>query len=325
MERTRHGWIAVLVIGVALTLAVERALVLTRNLNLAPSLILLGATTVPAAFLTFLYGRRLPYDVGAGTVAVAALLGGVVGSTAAGVIEYNTQHALGTLPTAGIGVIEEGCKLLVAVGLLLVLRHHRAAADGLLLGVAVGAGFAALETMGYAFTTLVNSHDDVVDALDLLALRGLLSPAGHLAWTGIVATALYAAAESGWALRRVVEAVAAFGVAVGLHTAWDATRSLPVMAAVAAVSLTLLAWTAHRTTIRQQRSEPDPHHARTVESDVVGTRPTASRSSPRSLRADIGGAPSAGRNASTGSVIAAGGQATVTVWSPLTTDHHVCS
>ncbi len=46
-------WIAVLLTGVVSTLAVERALVFTRNANLAPSLILLGAATVPAAFLTF--------------------------------------------------------------------------------------------------------------------------------------------------------------------------------------------------------------------------------------------------------------------------------
>jgi hypothetical protein len=111
MERTRHGWIAVLVIGVALTLAVERALVLTRNLNLAPSLILLGATTVPAAFLTFLYGRRLPYDVGAGTV--AALLGGVVGSTVAGtsrclsapdVVHHLSHHGRALLAVVGAAV-----------------------------------------------------------------------------------------------------------------------------------------------------------------------------------------------------------------------------
>jgi RsiW-degrading membrane proteinase PrsW (M82 family) len=238
-------WIAVLLAGLVSTVAVERAFVFTRNPNLAPSLILLGAATVPAAFLTFLYGRRLPYTIGAGTVAVAALLGGVIGSTAAGVLEYDTQHALGTLPTVGVALIEEACKLLVPLGALLVLRR-RTAADGLLIGVAVGAGFAALETMGYAVTTLLNSHD-ALDALDVLALRGLFSPAGHMAWTGIGAAALYAAARARWALHRTVRAVAAFAVAVGLHTAWDATRFMPVMAAVAVVSLVALARTAHHT------------------------------------------------------------------------------
>lgn len=245
-----NRWIAVLLTGVVSTVAVERAFVLTHNPNLVPSLILLGAATVPTAFLTFLYGRRLPYTVGTCTVAVAALLGGVIGSTAAGVLEYDTQHALGTLPTLGIALIEEACKLVVPLGALVVLRR-RTAADGLLIGVAVGAGFAALETMGYAVTTLLNSHDNVLDALDTLALRGLFSPAGHMAWTGIAAAALFDAAGSGWTLRRTVEAVAAFAVAVGLHTAWDATRLMPVMAATAVVSLAALTWTAQRTARRE--------------------------------------------------------------------------
>ncbi|BBG04005.1 MULTISPECIES: PrsW family glutamic-type intramembrane protease [Pseudonocardia] len=246
MERARHGWIAVLVVGVVLTLAVDRALALTRDPNLVPALILLGATTVPAAFLVFVHGRRLPYDIGAGTVAAVAVLGGVIGSTAAAVLEYATRQAFGTLPAACVGLIEEGGKLLVPLGVLLALRQHRSAADGLLLGVAVGAGFAALETMGYAVSTLTNSHDGLTTTLDLLALRGLLSPAGHMAWTGIATAALFAAAGSGWTLRGVARFAAAFAAAVGLHLAWDTTRSLPVIAAVAAGGLVMLAWTARR-------------------------------------------------------------------------------
>jgi RsiW-degrading membrane proteinase PrsW (M82 family) len=109
--------------------------------------------------------------------------------------------------------------------------------------------------MGYAVTTLLNSHD-ALDALDVLAMRGLFSPAGHMAWTGIGAAALFAAARAGWALRRTVGAVSAFAVVVGLHSAWDATRLMPVMAAVAIVSLVALAWTAHRTLREEPRESP---------------------------------------------------------------------
>ncbi|HEY2206179.1 MAG TPA: PrsW family glutamic-type intramembrane protease [Pseudonocardia sp.] len=58
----------------------------------------------------------------------------------------------------GVGLIEENSKLLIPVGVLLVLPRYRRRADGLLLGVAAGAGFAALETMGYAFGTLLSSR-----------------------------------------------------------------------------------------------------------------------------------------------------------------------
>ena len=59
----RHGWLVVLVVGAALFIAEERTLVATRNPNLVPSAILLGASIVPLAFLAFVYGRRLPYGV----------------------------------------------------------------------------------------------------------------------------------------------------------------------------------------------------------------------------------------------------------------------
>ena len=129
----------------------------TQNPNLVPSAILLGASIVPLAFLAFVYGRRLPYRVPGAAVAVAAFLGGVIGTVVAATLEFDVARDLGGLPMLGVGLIEETSKLLVPLALLLVLRDYRTRADGLLIGVACGAGFAALETMGYAFTTLIKS------------------------------------------------------------------------------------------------------------------------------------------------------------------------
>ena len=241
----RHAWAAVLVVGGALFLAQERTLVATQNPNLVPSAILLGASIVPMAFLAFVYGRRLPYSVPGPAVAAAAFLGGVIGTVVAATLEFDVLRDLGGLPMAGVGLIEETSKLLVPVILLVVLRRHRSAADGLLIGVACGAGFAALETMGYAFTTLIKSQGSITETVDILLLRGFLSPAGHMAWTGITAAALYGAAQSrdGRGFGRLV---GAFLGAVVLHTLWDSSGSLIATAAVAVVSLAALAYTAHR-------------------------------------------------------------------------------
>jgi protease PrsW len=242
----RHGWIAVLVVGVVLFLTVERTLVATRNPNFVPSAILLGAAIVPAAFLTFVYGRRLAYDVSAPVVAAAAFLGGVIGTAVAGTLEFDAQRDLGFLPMVAVGLIEETSKLLIPLAALLFFRRYRTAADGLLIGVAAGAGFAALETMGYAFVTLLQSQGSITDTVDVLLLRGVMSPAGHMAWTGIAATALFAAAESGWRGRRVGGFVGAFALAIALHTAWDSQSSLIGTAIVAVVSLAALGWTVRR-------------------------------------------------------------------------------
>jgi protease PrsW len=216
----------------ALFIAEERTLVATQNPNLVPSAILLGASIVPLAFVAFVYGRRLPYRVPGPAVAASAFLGGVIGTIVAATLEFDVLRALGGLPMLGVGLIEETSKLLVPLALLIPLRRYRTPADGLLIGVACGAGFAALETMGYAFTTLIKSGGDITDTVDILLLRGFLSPAGHMAWTGIAAAALYAAAATP-GRRQILRFVGAFVVAVVLHTLWDSQSSLLGTAVVA--------------------------------------------------------------------------------------------
>lgn len=242
----RHAWVAVLAVGVALFLAVERTLVATQNPNLVPTAILLGAAVVPAAFVAFISGRRLDYTIGGATIGAAAFLGGVIGVVVAGTLEFDAQRDLGALPMIGVGLIEETSKLIIPLAVLLIWRRYRSAPNGLLVGVAVGAGFAALETMGYGFVTLIASRGSITDTVDELLLRGLLSPAGHMAWTGIAATALYAAAAAGWRARRTGTFVGAFAVAVALHALWDSQASLIGTAVVAVLSLGLLGWTVHR-------------------------------------------------------------------------------
>jgi RsiW-degrading membrane proteinase PrsW (M82 family) len=235
----RHAWLLVLIIGATLFAGVERTMVGTHNPNYVPTAILLGAAVVPAAFVAFVNGRRMPYSVPIGLVAGAALFGGVLGTIVAGWLEYDTVRHLGALPTLGIGLIEEASKLIAPLALLPLLRN-RTRADGLLLGVACGAGFAALETMGYAFVTMLGTGGNIDATVGILMLRGALSPACHMAWTGIAAAALYAAAESGWRLPRVVTFGFAFGSAVLLHALWDGIGSTPVHAVLAVVSLGLL-------------------------------------------------------------------------------------
>jgi RsiW-degrading membrane proteinase PrsW (M82 family) len=251
----RHAWLLVLVTGVALFVGVERTMVATNNPNYVPTAILLGAGVIPAAFLAFVNGRRVPYTVPLGLVVGAAFFGGVVGTMVAGWLEYDTVRHLGALPVLGIGLVEEASKLIAPLALLPVLRH-RTRADGLLLGVACGAGFAALETMGYAFVTLIGTGGQVSATVDLLVLRGALSPACHMAWTGIAAAALYAAAESGWKAGRVLRFALAFAAAVVLHALWDGTSAIPVHAVLAISSLGLLWLTAHRVGV----AVPDGEH-----------------------------------------------------------------
>ena len=256
----RWSWLLVLLGGAALFALVRHAIVATANPNLVPALILLGAAAVPGAFVAFIAGRRLVFDVGAGTVALTALVGGVIGVVTAGLLEYRTLQRLGALPMVGVGLIEEFAKLLVPAAIFLLVRRHVHPADGLLLGVASGAGFAVLETMGYAFVVLVQSRGNLGVVDNVLFLRGILSPAAHMAWTGIAAAALWDAGAHRWRGAAGLRFVGAFVAVVALHTAWDTLGSTVVYLVLSAVSLVLLARVSHHLAAPHRR-------------DAVATRP----------------------------------------------------
>jgi RsiW-degrading membrane proteinase PrsW (M82 family) len=161
-------------------------------------------------------------------------------------VEYATLHTFGAVPLLGVGLIEEAAKLLVPLAVLVLLRRHRQPADGLLLGVAAGAGFAVLETMGYALVALVESQGDLTVLNSILVDRGLLSPAAHMAWTGLAAAALWRAADRRWRGRSMVAFVGVFLLVAVLHALWDGTTSGWAHAGLAVVSMGGLFWTAHR-------------------------------------------------------------------------------
>jgi RsiW-degrading membrane proteinase PrsW (M82 family) len=150
----------------------------------------------------------------------------------------------GRQPVGLLGVVGEGGQPMPLVLLLFVRR--RSPGDGLLVGVASGAGFAVFETMGYAFVELVQSGGDLHVVDHLLVVRGLLSPAAHMAWTGLTIAALWSAAAHHWRRRSVGVLVLVYAIAVGLHTAWDSFDDDTAYAVLAAVSLSLLVFTAHR-------------------------------------------------------------------------------
>jgi protease PrsW len=235
----RWAWLGVLIIGLGLYLIVLHTLVRTQNPNFVPALILLGAAVVPLAFLTFAQARTGRWQVPASSLLVAVLFGGVIGTVVAGTLEYDSLRRLGMLPMILVAIIEEAAKLIVPVILLLwILARHgrRLPTDGLVIGVAAGMGFAALETMGYAFTALLSSQGNIGAVQETLFIRGLTSPAGHTAWTGLTAGALWAlVAQPG--TRRALIFVGTFIGAVILHTAWDTFSGIIPFIILAIISL----------------------------------------------------------------------------------------
>lgn len=217
-------WREILAAGTTLWLVSLVVTLLTANTNLVPTLILLGSFLVPVTFVAWSFGRWRDEHVTAELIMSCFIVGGVLGVLAAAVLE---TYLLEPSPWLflGVGLIEEAAK----VGALVVVTRHlqrRHARDGFVLGAAVGFGFAAFESAGYAFNALLT-----VQGLSLTALvetelvRGLLTPFGHGLWTAIIGGILFREArDDRFRFDRAV-LLTYLWVSV-LHALWDYTHSI---------------------------------------------------------------------------------------------------
>ena len=135
---------------------------------------------------------------------------------------------------------------------LLLFVRQRDPRAGVIIGIASGMGFATLETMGYGFTALL-SQGSLAAVEQTLLLRALLSPAGHVAWTGLTVAALWRIPSANRRGRAVLLAAGAFAAAVLLHAAWDGFDSIIVHLVVGVLSVTallIMIQRAHRADLR---------------------------------------------------------------------------
>ncbi len=195
-----HGgrdWLRVLIAGIGLFIVTTFVMFLTQNPNLYPTVILIGNFLVPVVFVTFLYDHQHLSALSPQTIAMSFCLGGILGVLGASLLEpiliprpLNPNQGLSFTGALMVGLVEEGCKL-ASVAYLSRRMRHTSQMDGLLMGAAVGMGFAALESTGYAFTAFLASQGQLGASIAETVLRGLLAPFGHGVWTAIVSAVLF--------------------------------------------------------------------------------------------------------------------------------------
>src|SRR5262249_53571921 len=128
------------------------------------------------------------------------LVGGVLGVLSASIFEFLLRGD-GGLAYVGGGFLAELGKLIALFVVARGMAPHTGRA-GMARGAAVGFGFAALESSGYAFNALLVREGAVV-RLSLGSLvftelvRGVLAPLGHGLWTGILGGVLFSAGRAG--------------------------------------------------------------------------------------------------------------------------------
>jgi hypothetical protein len=177
------------------------------------------------------------------------------------ILEYQVS-AIAKFP----GPIEESSKL---IAVILVMYGARGAGykyelNGILFGCAAGAGFACFETSGYAlfnagggFVSVLQSEtiqavlkfgqgqltqaqaiaavngatvDAVKSMVHLLAMRGVMSPFGHVVWTPIAAGAFWRVKQdkpASFSMLTDSRFLLAFLIPVLMHTLWDIMVTFP--------------------------------------------------------------------------------------------------
>ena len=249
----RFAWLLALVLGVLAYVATFVLMLLTGNPMMLPTVLLVGAAVIPLTVLLLAQSSRVGPLVPTRIVLVTAALGGLFAICAAGLEESIAGLLFGRASILLVGIIEESAKLVVPL-LVLALAHRVTRGGGIVIGIAAGTGFAVLETMGYGFAALL-ARNGGLGALDAtLILRGILVPAGHVAWTGAICAAPWYLVETSHKVRGVIALVAAYAGAIILHTAWDATASGALHLLIGMISVGALLWlivAAHRRFVRR--------------------------------------------------------------------------
>ena len=233
----RQYW-RIFLIGLVAYIGASRILNSTHNTNLLPLVMILGSVLVPVTFVVFCWEQRAFADFPPTVVGLAFVVGATVGLLLSAILEPKFVTGTGFWAAIVIAIIEETAKAAAALWFLGDNRRYREF-DGLVLGAAVGMGFAALETAGYGFSFFlygfVNemgvqnaSYADLLNSgisemVHVLDVRMLLAAFGHGVWTAIICATIWRERRESTAPRLMSSFVPAYAISVLLSNLWGAT------------------------------------------------------------------------------------------------------
>lgn len=208
------------------------------NILAYPGLLIVGAFIVPIVTVIMFMELNAFRNISFYKVIGIVMIGGCA-SLVATLFLFDLElvdSSLGTL-WGGLmtGLIEEVGKAVIVYVIIKRLNMGLYILPALLVGAAVGAGFAAFESAGYAFLPLFQSLArysggfDYMSALsastDNIILRGYLAPGGHVAWAAISGAAIVIAAKKEGALTPAIFKSSTFWkifiIPIVLHGLWD--------------------------------------------------------------------------------------------------------
>lgn len=159
-----------------------------ENIYALPGLIIIGSFAVPFSLLIFFWEMNAPRNISFYEVAQMFFIGGAA-SLVATLILY-TVFPVYDLDFSGaiiVGIVEEVGKLAIIFYFIKRL-NPKFILNGLLIGATIGAGFAAFESAGYAFSFGMMYGENTM--MSIIFMRGWMSIGTHTAWSAIAGAAL---------------------------------------------------------------------------------------------------------------------------------------
>lgn len=213
------------------------------NDNFLPAMIMLAAFAIPVTVLIFFFEINIFRNIPFYKVVKYFILGGAL-SLIVAILFFSLDFNTDTTTYFGalmVGLIEEVAKIIIVAIFLFKSKNSNYILNGLLVGAAVGAGFAAFETAGYILRYGMSGGLDAM--LNVIKLRGILAPGGHVAWAAIEGAALmYVKGFDKLDKKHLNDKrfLLICLIPVVLHGVWDMPIQLPYY--IVQITLIILAW-----------------------------------------------------------------------------------
>ncbi|RAK02915.1 RsiW-degrading membrane proteinase PrsW (M82 family) [Larkinella arboricola] len=199
-----------------------------NNIIVIPGLLFIGAFAVPFACLIFFWEMNAPQNVSLYQTVKLLFTGGILSILISLLFFSNVSFLSSWLGASSAGIVEESGKLLTVLALMRNKRKYPWILNGLLFGAAVGTGFAAFESAGYAFVALLE-YGSIDVALANIVARGIMAPFAHIIWTAITAAAVWRLKGFGpfrWELLQEKSFIRLFVLVMFMHMLWNADFGL---------------------------------------------------------------------------------------------------
>lgn len=180
-----------MLITVVLGFLMYIAMNIFNNRIMLPGVMFIGTFAMPLSVLIFFMEMNTPRNISIFSIISSVFAGGVASLLVTLILNDRFGQLYDMLGASSAGIIEEVAKLVIVVAIFGRNTTLRWGQNGMLLGAAIGCGFAAFESAGYAFAQLLENSMSITAFSDNIILRGVMAPFTHVIWTANAAAALW--------------------------------------------------------------------------------------------------------------------------------------